>query len=110
MAMTATATLGKPCKVMATSAWIAPNGDFYHVPYCDHFSTAIALGDITGGDDLEDRGWLHCWQSGRFSSHESATQAQLNTLWDWMAAYAKTGNRHTSQIIAQELSERIAAE
>ena len=33
-------TIGKPCKPHASSAWIAPNGNFYFVNHCDHWETA----------------------------------------------------------------------
>lgn len=100
-------TIGKPCKPHASSAWIAPDGKFYFVNHCNHYDTALEIGDKTGGDELEDKGWLHCWSTGGFSTHKKPTQAQLDTLWDWMAAHAKQGNRNISQRIAEKLSENI---
>lgn len=74
-----------PTEPRPSSAWIAPNGDFYYVrPYNHSYVAEELLG--TTDDALLARGWVRL--SGRdayVTGHP--TQAQLDTLWDVAMAY-----------------------
>ena len=77
---------GQVIKPTTTSAWIEPNGTFHYVPECGHYLVAVGvLGDLTGGDELQAKGWVHFSFTG-VHHLRPLTQAQRDTLWDtWMA-------------------------
>lgn len=75
-------------EVKAAEAWVAPDGRFHPVLICGHYDAAIKLGDATGGDILELRGWAHISAGTiQMAASKRLTQAQMDTLFDLLLAY-----------------------
>lgn len=101
-----------PTAPKASSAWIAPNGDFYEVAYEAHWTAAcrilgVPLHPVTPADDeLEQRGWVHLSSQDVWSMDGAVTQAQLNTLWDVVAQYPDSFWGSTAKAeLMQQLNE-----
>lgn len=74
-----------PTQPQASSAWIAPNGDFYYVRPCNHSYVAEELLG-THEDALFARGWVKVSSVDIYASRD-ASQAQLDTIWQMVEAY-----------------------
>jgi hypothetical protein len=74
-----------------TSAWIAPDGTWYHVDDCNHEACAAYLGYASAAE-LESRGWCHLsWTSPYMESYPTDAQADtLLRLADLYDAHART--------------------
>lgn len=71
---------------MPRNAWMSTDGTLYLVDDYGHCDAAIDhLNDETGGDRLEEDGWLHISVNRHLyisCSHPRFTQRQLDVLWD----------------------------
>lgn len=68
------------------SGWIKPDGTFHYVGDAQHYSTAKAMGDMSGGDRFEREGWVHFSYTG-IHVRTAVTAAQRDALWDVYQAF-----------------------
>lgn len=61
------------------SAWISQNGTIHYTTYAAHYETARILGDETGGENMEDQGWIHL-SGGFIRYYKDPTDAQMDAL------------------------------
>lgn len=77
-------------------AWIAPDGKFYPVEHAGHwdFAKKVITKALDFGwvDELEDQGWLHI--SDAIHGRKAPTQAQLDTMFDWMVKFSPIDYRY----------------
>jgi hypothetical protein len=72
----------------ATSAWVGPEGEWYHVQDCGHYEAARIMGESIA--TLERAGWVHLSWGTPYMAVGSPTAAQLVRLEECAARWAET--------------------
>lgn len=96
-----------------TSAWVAPDGTWYHVEFTGHYATARVMGH--DGAKLEDAGWVHLsagyvmLRSGRIMTE--AQESVLRHVADLYRAGAQavSYDRHVAEYRESCVDQIIAA-
>jgi len=79
----------------ASSAWIGPDGQWFHVKDCGHYEAARAMGESCG--TLERAGWVHLSWSSAYLAVGRPTAAQLVRLEECAARWLEEGARRHAQ-------------
>jgi hypothetical protein len=81
------------------SFWVAPNGDLYNVPWCNHSRFALTRDNTVDG--LETAGWIHV-SSDNIYVRRKPTAKQ----WAKMELWAKMRDKNFARVV-DEINESV---